>query len=227
MSRRLFRPYIGKNYAVGLNGKRILVVGASHYCNKTNCPDFYECTDETSKDSSKFNDNCWYNKNFGSGGKLSENTNDEIDNGQPVYYAFADFMSQYIKVDKSYDVWENLAFTNYIQFMLPHYQTEEYDVSESDFDAFLETLNELIPTPDIIIIWGDTVSQPLKRFNKYLIDDGNFSELNITEWYLCHMKSPKDGKKIAIVNSDHPYYWKFCPENLTKFKKYLDMAFEE
>ena len=31
-----FVPWIGKNYKKGLNEKKVLVVGASHYCNHSN-----------------------------------------------------------------------------------------------------------------------------------------------------------------------------------------------
>ena len=31
-----FVPWIGKNYEDGLKGKKVLVVGASHYCNHSN-----------------------------------------------------------------------------------------------------------------------------------------------------------------------------------------------
>ena len=85
-----FVPWIGKNYDQGLNGSKVLVVGASHYCNHSNvcthpksnneCSNFYdnkkcilgceyfqECTIGKTKD---YNDKCaWmkkkeYNKSY-------------------------------------------------------------------------------------------------------------------------------------------------------------------
>lgn len=77
-----FIPWVGKNYEEGLKGKRVLVVGASHYCNHSNfcknslannacsnfynkelcklgCDNFQECTGGTT---SKFNGLCkWMN----------------------------------------------------------------------------------------------------------------------------------------------------------------------
>lgn len=37
MSNRFFNPFIGENYNLGINGKRVLVVGASFYCTSVNC----------------------------------------------------------------------------------------------------------------------------------------------------------------------------------------------
>lgn len=85
-----FVPWIGKNYKKGLNEKKVLVVGASHYCNHSNicthseynnvcsnfdetvqcrlgCNHFQECTGGKTKD---YNDYCpWmkkdgYSKNY-------------------------------------------------------------------------------------------------------------------------------------------------------------------
>lgn len=82
-----FVPWIGKNYKKGLNEKKVLVVGASHYCNHSNicthseynnvcsnfhknvqcrlgCNHFQKCTGGKTKD---YNDFCpWmkYSKNY-------------------------------------------------------------------------------------------------------------------------------------------------------------------
>lgn len=82
-----FVPWIGKNYKKGLNEKKVLVVGASHYCNYSNicthseynnvcsnfhknvqcrlgCNHFQKCTGGKTKD---YNDYCpWmkYSKNY-------------------------------------------------------------------------------------------------------------------------------------------------------------------
>lgn len=78
-----FVPWIGANYSKGLEEKKVLVVGASHYCNhssicirpnsnngcsnycenngcKLGCTNFQDCTGGNTK---KYNDNCgWMNK---------------------------------------------------------------------------------------------------------------------------------------------------------------------
>ena len=78
-----FVPWIGKNYDQGLNGSKVLVVGASHYCNHSNvcihpdnnkdcsnyncqktcnlgCANFSDCTSENTK---RYNKDCaWMKK---------------------------------------------------------------------------------------------------------------------------------------------------------------------
>ena len=51
-----FNPFVGSNYHKGISGKRILVLGASFYCPKTECSFFRSCTNTTIKDSSQLTD---------------------------------------------------------------------------------------------------------------------------------------------------------------------------
>ena len=58
-------------------------------------------------------------------------------------------------------MWSHLAFTNYVQFFLPSdgdsfRTTKASDLSERDFDAFIEVVKEL--SPDIVIVWGCVIN---------------------------------------------------------------------
>ena len=53
-SKRFFVPFVGKKYKTGINGKKVLVLGASFYCNKHDCPNFKDCTSHNIKDSCTF-----------------------------------------------------------------------------------------------------------------------------------------------------------------------------
>ena len=55
---QFFEPFVGKRYAEGINGKRILVLGASFYCDRVKCPFFASCTSVIMKDSSAFDTKC-------------------------------------------------------------------------------------------------------------------------------------------------------------------------
>jgi len=57
---RFFTPFVGLKYNEGICGKKTLVIGASFYCNKTDCKFFGECTNPVNKDSSKFDKECLY-----------------------------------------------------------------------------------------------------------------------------------------------------------------------
>lgn len=56
---KFFYPFIGKDYNQGINGKRVLILGASFYCPKVDCKYYKDCTDTKTKDSSKY-DMKWY-----------------------------------------------------------------------------------------------------------------------------------------------------------------------
>jgi hypothetical protein len=58
MKNRFFNPFVGSNYTKGILNKRVLVVGASFYCDQQACPYFKRCTDVERKDSSEF-DSIW------------------------------------------------------------------------------------------------------------------------------------------------------------------------
>lgn len=57
MNNRFFKPFEGKKYKEGINGKKILVLGASFYCNwdgndgRNKCEFFDECTNPMKRDS--------------------------------------------------------------------------------------------------------------------------------------------------------------------------------
>lgn len=48
-----------------------------------------------------------------------------------------------------------------------HTYTNSEDLSDRDFDAFLETLDEL--RPDVVIVWGNIVANALRE-SQYAID---------------------------------------------------------
>ena len=119
-----------------------------------------------------------------------------------------------------------MAFTNYIQFFLPGAtgksgETPFSDISARDFEAFIETVDEL--RPDIVIVWGCVINSSLKENNPYLV---SLKELDETEWYLCHILVPGHDHPIAIVNPFHPSSsaWN---GTLPILKKYLAMALDE
>lgn len=180
-----YRPYIGRLYEVGVRGKKILVLGASFYCPKTNCSFFNTCTSTTIKNSGLFDTICpEYRAN---GICLHDEPTNSIENGYSTYQTFAKGLS-YIVGDNDYEnIWSHFAFTNYVQFFLPSNgenfrTTNPNDLSERDFDAFIEVVKEL--SPDIVIVWGCVINTSVKERNKYVFDK---DKLKQNEDYLCHM----------------------------------------
>ena len=147
MSNRFFKPFEGEKYKEGINGKKILVLGASFYCNwdgndgRNKCEFFNECTNPIIRDSSKFDDICPSYKQ--SKQKLSEEPLNAVSENYRAYQVFANFIQRYVK-DKEENVWERMAFTNYLQFFSPTIATKKEYLSKRDFEAFCETFQSLL-----------------------------------------------------------------------------------
>lgn len=219
MTNRFFKPYIGRKYEKGINRKRILVLGASFYCSHgpgsdAPCRFFAECTDPVKKDSSKFDICCPFYAE--SGLRLSEEPSNAIAERYRAYQNFASFMRQFVGDDEE-DVWERMAFTDYVQFFLPTIDTKKEYLSQRDFDAFVETLVEL--RPHVVVAWGMAIIEEIREHNPYLTD---FERLKETEWYVCHMQVPHVPHEIALVCSYYPSsvsYWHNDLDTLTKYIK--------
>lgn len=213
-----FKPYRGEKYETGINGKKILVVGASFYCTDKSCKFFTKCTDVIKKDSSKYDDICPDYVNS----RLSELPEDTIGEGYKTYKVFANFISQYVDGCNCDDVWNHLAFTNYVQFILPTKNTYKSYLSERDFNAFIEVLTEL--KPDIVISWGVVCLDDIRTNNPYVFDK---EELVKSDHYISHMRIPGVDHDITLVSGYHPGSIGYWYGDLDKLSKYFQQALEE
>lgn len=228
MRKRFFTPFVGAKYEHGINGKRVLVIGASFYCDKEECcPHFKKCTSTKRKDSSEFVGKCPIYKNYKGEERFIDNEPTlAIQEQYKPYVNFADVMAQYIEnvnnKESSYmEVWDHFAFTNYVQFFVPPKRTEKKYLSERDFEAFTETVRGI--EPDIVILWGCVINDRLKQNNEFVIDKDFLAK---TDWYVCHMKLPDFDKLITLLNPYHPSSSKWHSEKET-FAKYLEMVLYE
>lgn len=221
MNTSFFNPFVGSKYTEGISGKRILVIGASFYCNHTPnsenpCHFFPECTNPSKKDSSPFDLKCpAYSK---TGQRLSDEPSNAINEGYRPYKIFATFMRNFLK-DKNEDVWQRMAFTDYVQFFVPTLDTKKEYLSKRDFEAFIESLMEL--KPNVVITWGLAIIEEIRENNPYVYD---LKQLPETEWYICHIRIPSIPHDITLVCSYHPSSIKYWYENVDTLKKYLEMV---
>ncbi len=216
-----FKPFIGDKYEIGINDKKILVVGASFYCSKTDCPFFADCTDVIKKDSSKYDSLCpdYLNEDT----QLSEEPTNSITNEYRTYKVFANFISKYIGSHDYKEVWSHLAFTNYVQFIQPSLTTKKRYLSKRDFDAFIETLSQL--KPDIVISWGVAFLDDIRANNPYVIDKDLLEQ---REYYICHMNGvPNVNHGITLLSCYHPASVSHWYNDLDLFKKYMRMALND
>lgn len=213
-----FKPHVGEKYKTGINGKKILVVGASFYCTYESCKFFADCTDVIKKDSSKYDTICpdYINR------KLSELPENTIGDGYRTYKIFADFISQYIGNSENVDVWKYLAFTNYVQFILPPKYTKKSYLSVRDFNAFIDVLTEL--KPNIVISWGVVCLDEIRTNNPYVFDQ---DKLVKSDHYISHMRIPGVDHDITLVSGYHPGSVRYWYSDLDKLSKYFQQALEE
>lgn len=214
MKPRFFNPWVGKHYEQGfMNGKKVLVLGASHYClcndqsEDFHCPVWGDCTSTETRDSSNYNTCCpaYINNRWVEDGiKLEDDTITEIENffdvpsSYKTYSNFTNFIIDYFGINDAEDVWNRLAFVNYAQYFLPTILTPAFDEKDvRNFEAFLLTLQEL--KPDIVIVWG---TKTRDHFRKQYIQK-MVSKLTMREndyfWDLDYK-----GNTYILVNCWHP-----------------------
>ena len=128
-------PFVGKDYEKGFfnSGKKVLILGHSHYdAESVDCPCHHNFT-----------------KDIVNGFLNGED--------EPYFRGFTcqteALLNREISVDDRVEVWNQVAFYNFIQFNLERPGVKETDEQFNDsIPAFKEVLEEL--KPDIIITWG-------------------------------------------------------------------------
>ena len=195
MSQINFKPWVGKNYESGLfNGKKILVLGESHYCtleggengrcNQACSREMMDkiCTNQTIDVISEIKDQDWRSRTFSNFertifGKVPEQEEREL-------------------------FWDSVIFYNYLQYAQSgpsralEQKEEAYKDSEMAFKEVLETY-----MPDYIIAWGirlydiapDWEGEPSKLD---IVDNG---EANVWTYTI-------KGKRIPTLFIYHPCY---------------------
>ena len=124
-----FKPYVGTFYNEGINGKKVLVLGASFYCGMSQCIYYKDCTNENIKDSSPYDDICPYYD-------VALHNAPSTENGT-AYSKFTNSIAKALDINQD-RFWDFVSFTNYIQFFLPHWQTFMEDCSDRDAKALIE-----------------------------------------------------------------------------------------
>jgi hypothetical protein len=148
MKNVFFTPFIGEYYQNrGFDGKKILVLGESHYCGGCDkCGslqnDDEECRELTTAVVNKF---FAYKK-----GRANH------ESWMRTLTRFTNVLcGEHIENKMVIDFWNSILFYNYVQSASigePRNSPKEEDFSNSE-TAFFEVLNEF--QPDLIIVWGE------------------------------------------------------------------------
>lgn len=188
-----FRPWVGRQYqnGGGILGKKVLVLGASHYCGDLGSKECTRCSSEKGPLG-----RCWY---------FTEDVINEMlyryDTAEPWMQTFLCFeravMGKELCQTEREEFWHSVSFYNYLQNALPGprsaVQTDCYALSGNALKEILETL-----CPDSIIVWG-------KDLYKMLPDlDGHHSYFTLPEGKVDMWTYPIGGKLIPAMVVIHP-----------------------
>lgn len=219
---RFFDPYIGEKYGEGINGKKVLVLGASFYCllkdaKKANCTKHSECTNYEKRMTHEFDEICPMYKEGGA--ILSEEPDNEVTSctNNRAYGTFGSLLKEFLYKDLTGSAWDYVSFTNYIQFMQPDRPTLPCYLSEQDYLAFKEVLK--LSKPDVVIVWGDIVKNEIKKHFSNESYSVNKDDDKIM--YLHEMD-----KQITLAFVTHPSAVGTWEMNLVRTRRIIRMALD-
>lgn len=188
-----FYPWIGRNYEIGINSKKILILGESHicggcqgYCGNLDIED-YLCrylTDRTIKDFLSYK----------SGKK------DIYRKWMDTYTKFSNvFQNKYLTKEELKDFWDSILFYNYVQYSTDKARvTPTHEEFFNSKKAFFEVLSEY--KPDLIIAWGARLWDLLPNGGEYK-QVKNSSLINNGKGLYYYTV---DNKEIPIMYVYHP-----------------------
>lgn len=129
----MFLPWVGKEYQKGIQGKRVLILGESHYC-----ADPAEAIPTLTQD-------------------IIKDLFDKHSVHEPYKNTYTKFAKALAGTDLDFEdkerIWNMVAFYNYVQTPISGARVSPtpQEFQNSD-DAFFETLEQL--QPEYVIVWG-------------------------------------------------------------------------
>lgn len=201
-----FKPFVGSAYASGgIFGKRVMVLGESHYCEE-------KCAD---CGNAMTHPECCAFTN----GVVGDYLNESLDR-QP-------WMSTNLKFERSLvghetdwaerrKIWNSVVFYNYLQVAMSGTREEgsarQYEEAAESFFEVLEKYR-----PQYVIVWGSRLWGYMPAgerwsWNADIVVDGNANK--------CGNYALKDGTKVKIMPVYHPsvgYSWDYWHKVISTF----------
>lgn len=191
-----YKPWVGKNYPTGFKGKKILVLGESHY-------------DDSGEINSDLTQDVIRDLAYEPGGQAYLAT----------FTCFERAMAGRQMTQKEREeFWESVIFYNYLQFPTSgpriNPNPEHWSASE---DAFVELLKTYMP--DCIIVWGVRLFNALPELG----GKGGVLELENGD-SADYWTYPINGKEIPALKIHHPSAptgrnWEYWNKVITKFRE--------
>lgn len=174
-----FQPWVGKNYNTGINGKRVMVLGESHYC-----------ANESEAVASITNNVILDLLNPDSEHEHYKNTYTKFERavaGKPLSF------------NEKADVWNSLVFYNFVQFPIssPRVPPTREQFANSE-EAFFEVLEQY--RPDCLLVWGERMYNNLPN-KGYKSDDFTLPDGTINETWEYPLS---DGHVVRVLRITHP-----------------------
>lgn len=198
MSKVKFLPWIGSEYQKGINGKRILVLGESHYC-------------ENAKDAVS---------------SLTIDIIKDLFDENSFHEPYKNTYTKFAKALEGGDIdllgkkriWNSIAFYNYVQVPISEARkaptAAEFRGAE---EAFFQVLEQL--QPDYVIVWGQRLYDNLP--NKGM--QGQDLIVSSIESHEVWCYTLNNGKNIPLLRITHPsaaFSWDVWHRTILAFLKY-------
>ncbi len=200
-----FQPFVGKDYANGgLFGKRIMILGESHYCDEGcadcgNCSQHRECMGFTQHVLDDY---------------LNEDK--ERQNWMRTFLKFErSLVGHETDCEESKKIWNSVVFFNYLQVAMGGPReagtTDQYHQAAR---AFFEVLDKF--QPEYVILWGQRLwnNTPSERWQEGtdIVVDGKRVTVG---FYLL-----SNGRKVKTMAVNHPsvgYSWDYWHRVIQSF----------
>ncbi len=194
MNNIIFEPWVGKNYATtGYQGKKILVLGESHYC-INELAKGGRCYPICKKE--QMNNACF------SFTQVVVRKAVYGYQGDPELRCFVTFeravAGKELSQQEREAFWEKVVFYNYVQYALPApgISPNKEHLGKSQ-KLFLELLEKYMP--DYIIVWG------ARLYNRLPECGGHALKLDVSNEYTADVwVYPINGKNIPALKIYHP-----------------------
>ncbi len=174
-----FLPWVGDNYTTGLHGKRVMVLGESHYCASPE-EAVPQITHEIIAD--------------------LYDAESEHEGYKNTYTKFANALSgKRLSFDGKRTLWHSILFYNYVQFPISGARvaptTEEFAASEAAFFEVLEAYR-----PDCVIAWGKRLYRNMPQ-RGYQLPDVEMSNGDCIETWGYETAG---GHVVQVLSITHP-----------------------
>ena len=192
-----FQPFVGKDYADGgIFGKRIMVLGESHYCDE-GCADCGDC---------RLHRECMNFTQQVLGDYLNENK--ERQNWMRTFLKFErSLVGEETNQALRLKIWDSVVFFNYLQVAMggPREAGTSAQYSQAG-EAFFEVLNKY--QPEYVIAWGNRLWDKMPGEHWQNGDDIVVDGYHVaTGWYVL-----SNGRRVKAMAVNHPsvgYSWDY------------------